>query len=72
VGDQIVQDWPAISLMPGKEWSTTILIPVNSSSNDAVEAALYLLDKPDIVYRHVVLRRGSWKAGTHVVGIMRR
>jgi len=59
VGDQIVQDWPAISLMPGKEWSTTILIPVNSSSNGAVEAALYLLDKPDIVYRRVVLRRGS-------------
>ena len=56
VGNQIIQEWPAIRLMPGEEWETTILMPVNSSSTAVVEAVLYRLDAPSVIYRRVMLR----------------
>jgi len=54
---QIVREWNGIQLAPGEKWETTLTIPMDSSSARMVEALLYRLDAPKIVYRRVTLWR---------------
>lgn len=59
VEGQIAQEWPALQLAPGEEWETAVSVPGNSSNTRTVEATLYRLDAPSVVYRRVTLRRGN-------------
>lgn len=59
VGDQVVQAWPELSLKPGEAWETTIGLQSNQVVSGTIAADLYKLDDPDMVYRHVMLRRGD-------------
>jgi hypothetical protein len=54
--DQLVEEWPVIQLAPGEQWETTAALPANMSGTAAVEATLYRLDAPNVVYRRVTLR----------------
>jgi uncharacterized membrane protein len=60
VGDTVIQEWPSITLDPDSEWTGQLTLPTGTTggnSTQMVEAQLYRLDAPDIVYRHVSLSR---------------
>lgn len=56
VGDTLIREWPLIKLQPDQQWEVDLELPVVHSVGRDVEAQLYRLDKPDTVYRRVVLR----------------
>ena len=55
--NQIIQEWSDIQLTPGERWEVTITIPLHSSQISTVEALLYRLDAPDVIYRRATLQR---------------
>ena len=59
VGDQVVQEWPALSLKPGATWETTIKLQSDQFGSGPIVADLYKLDDPETLYRHVKLWRGQ-------------
>jgi uncharacterized membrane protein len=58
-GDQVVQAWPELNLKPGEAWETTIGLQSNQVVTGTIEAALYRLDDPATIYRHVKVWRGQ-------------
>jgi uncharacterized membrane protein len=52
-------EWPAIELNPGERWEVQVEVAGGHSDAGPVQAALYLIDAPDIVYRRVTL----WPSG---------
>lgn len=51
VDGHTVQEWPSIELRPGERWEHTATLPLGEQT----EAVLYLQDKPNSVYRRVML-----------------
>ncbi len=52
--EQSIQNWPEIRLTPGERWETTISLPVQASDT-RLEARLYKLHVPNVVYRQTWL-----------------
>ncbi len=59
VGDQVVQEWPALGLKPGETWETAIRLLGDQFGTGSIVAYLYKLDDPETIYRHVRLWRGE-------------
>lgn len=55
VNNQLISHSAPITLNPGEEWAGMLSIPVQKSNAVRIEANLYRLDQPGIVYRQVVL-----------------
>lgn len=51
-----ILDWPAITLAPGEKWARAVELP-QGQPGEIVEAVLFRLDTPGLVYRRVTLRR---------------
>jgi hypothetical protein len=56
---QVVQEWQDITLQPGDKWEQIAVLPERYRESNVVEAMLYRQDKPDTMYRHVLLKRGN-------------
>jgi Protein of unknown function (DUF1616) len=56
VDGQVVREYSPITLVPGDEWEDVVEL---TSESSIVEALLYRLEAPEIVYRQVWLRRGN-------------
>ena len=56
---QVVRNWPEIQLAPGDSWEIQMVLPSDRAGAGSVEAMLYRLDNPDVVYRQVKLQRGD-------------
>jgi len=59
VSGRVLQEWRSIALQPNQQWEETIVLPADQRAAGKVEASLYRLDAPDVVYRHGVLWLGS-------------
>lgn len=59
VGDQVVQEWPEVTLKPGETWETEIRLQGDQFGTGPIVADLYKLDNPATIYRHVKLWRGA-------------
>lgn len=59
IDNAVVKTWPSIDLKSGQEWETTTNLAREQLEGKDVEALLYRLDKPDSIYRRVVLRGDS-------------
>ena len=57
IDGRVVQDWPELQLAPGKTWTSPITLERGQAGAGSVEAALYRLDNPTVVYRQVRLQR---------------
>lgn len=56
VDGKVVKEWPTIDLNTHEQWVATLLIPQTGHTGSAkIEAALYRMDAPTTLYRHVVL-----------------
>jgi hypothetical protein len=59
-GSYVVHEWSPIELEPGQRWETLARLPRRRPGVvEPMEAVLYRLDAPHVVYRRVVLWRGS-------------
>lgn len=58
-GGEALREWLAITLAPGETWETTVALPPSQSDREHVEAFLYRVDTPGVVYRHALL----WRSG---------
>ena len=58
VDGQVTDEWGAITLAPGEKWEVSVVLPAQGADSGKVEAALYRLDNPGIVYRRVSLGQG--------------
>lgn len=58
-GGRLIFEQPKLQLAPGAAWTTRIGLPSDPASSGSVEAVLYRLDNPSVVYRHVKLQRGE-------------
>jgi uncharacterized membrane protein len=56
---QVIREWPELRLASGESWETSVELQSNQAGAGSVEAMLYRLDNPDVVYRHVKLQRGE-------------
>jgi hypothetical protein len=56
---QILREWPELQLAPGESWEIQLVLPDDRGGAGSVEATLYRMDNPDVVYRHVKLQRGD-------------
>jgi uncharacterized membrane protein len=54
---QVVREWPVLQLAPGESWETPFVLQSDRGGAGSVEATLYRLDNPDVVYRQVKLQR---------------
>jgi hypothetical protein len=52
-------EWAAINLRPGEKWDEFLAWPSQGSGPGRVEATLYRLDNPQVVYRRVTLSQGQ-------------
>jgi hypothetical protein len=59
VGDQMVKEWPELSLKSGESWETAIKLQSDQVGAGSIVANLYKLDDPTTIYRHVKLWRGE-------------
>jgi len=59
VGDQVVQEWPELSLKPGETWVTRIRLQTDQVGSGSIVANLYKLDDPKTIYRYVKLWSGE-------------
>lgn len=59
VDGQTAYDWPDLRLAPGGSWETPIALPSDRAGVVPVEAMLYRLDNPDVVYRWIKLQHGE-------------
>lgn len=57
-GDDILHQWSPIELEPGGQWEMTVSIPVIYLKT-TVEAILYRIEAPEIVYRRATLWRSN-------------
>ena len=53
---QVIREWPELQLAPGESWETPIALQADRVGAGSLEATLYRLDNPDVVYRHVKLQ----------------
>jgi len=51
-------EWPSIRLGPGQDWDGFAPLPIQDAGLVRVEATLYRLDSPAVVYRRVTLVEG--------------
>lgn len=56
VADQSAKEWKMIELAPNQQWRTKLLLNTEDFGQETLEANLYRLDKPNEVYRHVLVR----------------
>jgi uncharacterized membrane protein len=56
VDGQVAYEWPSIELQPNGQWEDRIKLSSEQLASSTVEAALYRLDTPESVYRHVLLQ----------------
>ena len=56
IGSTLIADWSSLALQPGEKWETTVPLPADRTSTDRVLATLYRNDKPNTIYRQVILR----------------
>jgi uncharacterized membrane protein len=56
---QVIYDWAEIDLGPGEKWAELVAVPDHGSGLGQVEALLYRLDNPDVVYRRATLWQGQ-------------
>jgi uncharacterized membrane protein len=59
VGGRVLYEWTSIALQPNEQWEQTIALPPDQGAAGRVEAILYRLDAPDVVYRRGVLWLGQ-------------
>ncbi len=52
-----LQDWPELKLAPGETWTSSIVLPSDRTTTGSIEAMLYRLDNPNVIYRQVKLSR---------------
>ncbi len=57
VDGRVVRDWPELKLAPGTTWTSPIVLPTDQLRAGSIEAALYRLDNPNVIYRQVQLQR---------------
>jgi hypothetical protein len=60
--DQVIYEWVSIGLQPGEKWEGAVVLPGLGSNSGSIEATLYRLDNPEVVYRRVSLALGSVQA----------
>jgi hypothetical protein len=56
VDAQVVKEWQGINLNPGAKWETQADLTGDLSQVKVIEARLYRVDEPNIIYRWVVWR----------------
>jgi hypothetical protein len=56
IGSTLVADWSSLVLQPGEKWETKVVLPADRTLTDRVLATLYRNDKPNTIYRQVILR----------------
>jgi hypothetical protein len=56
IGEQMVYEWPSITLAPGEQWATDLAALPDIPQRGALEAILYRNDVPGEVYRKVAVR----------------
>lgn len=61
INGQIVDKWPKITVEAGATWRGYPDVPPVKSGTETVEAFLYLVEKPDTVYRWAKFQRGGAK-----------
>lgn len=54
MGGRVVAEWPEITLSPDAQWETTVALPLNQRA-ETMEALLYRLDQPQVIYRHLAI-----------------
>lgn len=59
VNNQVVRQWTSIELRTGEKWENVVELPAEQLNAKEVEAVLYRIDNPTIVYRQVTLKRDS-------------
>jgi uncharacterized membrane protein len=52
-------EWATISLGPGEKWEEFVPLPAQGAGSGRIEATLYRLDNPSVVYRRVSLWQGQ-------------
>lgn len=57
VDGRVIRDWPELPLAPGATWTSPIVLPPDQLNAGSIEAALYRLDNPNVIYRQVKLQR---------------
>ncbi len=50
-----MREWDAISLGPGEKWEAVVPLSAQTAGPGKIEATLYRLDNPNVVYRQVSL-----------------
>lgn len=55
-GSTIIQEWGSIEVTAGTRWEVTLAVPVGVSGAPVAEALLYRLDRPDAIYRRVMVQ----------------
>jgi uncharacterized membrane protein len=60
--EQILAEWPAITLQPKEETTLIIDLPRLRVYGQPIEALLYKTETPETVYRRVALRKRHWSA----------
>ncbi len=58
-----VREWAAISLEPGEKWEAIVPVSAQAAGPGKIEATLYRLDNPNVVYRQVSLWQGQSTGG---------
>ncbi len=53
---KVIYEWPELQLAPGESWEAPIALQADRAPAGSVEATLYRLDNPGVVYRHVKLQ----------------
>lgn len=55
ISGQVTHEWSNIILEPDETWETTMILPVNATGADTVDALLFLQSNPQAVYRRASL-----------------
>ncbi len=56
VDGRVTWDWPELKLAPGDTWKSPIVLHNDQLGAGSIEATLYRLDNPKVVYRQVKLQ----------------
>jgi hypothetical protein len=56
---RVIDEWATISLGPGEKWEEFVPLPAQGAGSGRIEATLYRLDNPGVVYRWVTLWQGQ-------------
>lgn len=57
IDGRVAWDWPELKLAPGETWTSPIALENDRVGTGSIEAVLYRLDNPSVVYRQVKLQR---------------